>query len=155
MWTDYKQVECILFILDCCSQRAYWKDITILVPPSWSDSDDYDSVTDETISKSDVEIRTPNPDEAAPNVPFTVQVGECGQIGMYISLTNQYLLDPSFVNQYGPYDKVNTSTECIYISILCFFFKALTHSLGHPPLGPSMDPPDSLIFHAHLHFCAH
>ncbi|XP_057365308.1 calcium-activated chloride channel regulator 1-like isoform X2 [Daphnia carinata] len=87
-------------------KRAYFKDVRILVPESWSNVRSNLS-TWETYSEADVRV--------APaalvhgDKPYTIQSGGCGQPGEYIHLTPDYLrtlTDANNTSVFGPPEKV-------------------------------------------------
>lgn len=87
----------------CFRYRAYFKDITILIPKSWPDRD-YSEAVNESIDVSDVEIGRLDP----PNdEPFTINPNQCGDLGLYIHLTPDYLLNSSVAQRWGPREKVS------------------------------------------------
>ncbi|XP_057365309.1 calcium-activated chloride channel regulator 1-like [Daphnia carinata] len=87
-------------------KRAYFKDVRILIPESWSNVQSNIS-TWETYSEADVRV--------APaalvhgDKPYTIQSGGCGQPGEYIHLTPDYLRTLTNANNtsvFGPPEKV-------------------------------------------------
>ncbi|XP_070541346.1 calcium-activated chloride channel regulator 4A-like [Ptychodera flava] len=76
--------------------RAYFKEITILVPKSWSDSPTYDPLTYERYDKCKIKIA-----EGEDNEPYVSGIQECGVGGEYMHLTPQYIMDPSVQCLYG------------------------------------------------------
>ncbi|XP_046656009.1 calcium-activated chloride channel regulator 4A-like [Daphnia pulicaria] len=87
-------------------KRAYFKDVRILVPESWSNIRANLS-TWETYSEADVRVAPPR--STYGNTPYTVQSGGCGQPGEYIHLTPDYLrtaTDPNTTATYGQPEKV-------------------------------------------------
>lgn len=86
-------------------KRAYFKDVRILVPESWSNVRSNLS-TWETYSEADVRVAPPA--SAHGNKPYTIQSGGCGQPGEYIHFTPDYLrtlTDPNTA-VFGPPEKV-------------------------------------------------
>lgn len=119
-------------------QRAYFEDIRILVPESWSDSDSYTPVQDERYDISDIRIDLPSEDYG--DKPYTNKPTPCGEPGLYIHLTPSFLEDESIARAYGGYDKVCTDYES-----LSFFPYLLSFLLA---------PFISFVIHAFMH-CIH
>ncbi|KAK7097266.1 calcium-activated chloride channel regulator 3A-1-like [Littorina saxatilis] len=90
-------------------QRAYFEDVHILIPDSWSDQAEHLAPTWQQVDKSDVTVGPVPADQAgqgAGDAPFTVRTTPCGELGLFIHLTPQYLLNDTLAAQSGPYDKV-------------------------------------------------
>jgi len=83
--------------------RAYFKNITILVPTTWTNGS-YNTSGRYSYDKADVLVAENHPGYG--DKPYTLQFGECGGHGEYIHLTSNYLLDDSQVDNYGPKAKV-------------------------------------------------
>ncbi|XP_033755021.1 calcium-activated chloride channel regulator 1-like [Pecten maximus] len=79
-------------------QRAYFKDIKILVPPTWPDDPSYQiAAVDQTLYKSDIIITSSNINKRS--VPQTRTYGGCGNPGIHIQFTTDFL----FKDRYPPY----------------------------------------------------
>ncbi|ELU04080.1 hypothetical protein CAPTEDRAFT_219561 [Capitella teleta] len=94
---------------DCCSKqinRAYFGEITVLVPETWHSSPIYDAATIETYGTSDFRLEAT--DETTPfvNNPFTIQFGPCGDPGIWTHLTDGFFLDDTVPLDMGALEKV-------------------------------------------------
>ena len=103
-------------------QRAYFEDVHILIPKTWSDNSNYENPTWQQVDKSDIVIG-PFPSDTPPssgdssqeqNRPFTIKTTPCGELGQYIHLTPEYVIDESIAASFGTYEKVSL--------FICFFF---------------------------------
>ena len=75
-------------------QRAYFEHATIVVPSTWSISPEYKPVSNhDYMDKAEVRIAPPHP--SYNNIPYTLQLGECGERGQYIHFTSEFLLEIS------------------------------------------------------------
>ena len=90
-------------------QRAYFADVHILIPESWPDDVTYSAPTWQQVDKSDVTVGpVPRvPGQGQGDAPFTVRTTPCGELGQFIHLTPQYLLNDSVGAAFGPYEKVS------------------------------------------------
>ncbi|KAL4226206.1 hypothetical protein ACF0H5_014192 [Mactra antiquata] len=81
-------------------RRAYFKEIKILVPSTWSDDPLYQAATSETISFADVILT--NPIRGKRSLPQTRSYEGCGKQGIHILLTKDFVdeprVDPYFNN---------------------------------------------------------
>ncbi|XP_071112483.1 calcium-activated chloride channel regulator 3A-1-like [Haliotis cracherodii] len=110
---DYSLIEKLQSIFTNASQylyrvtrqRAYFGDITILVPRSWSDRPQYEPQTKETVDKSDILIDQSDDRFSHGNRPFVIKTTPCGELGHYMHLTPAYVLNDTVAAPYGPYDK--------------------------------------------------
>ncbi|XP_063058171.1 calcium-activated chloride channel regulator 3A-1-like [Engraulis encrasicolus] len=84
-------------------QRFYFKEVTILVPATWTNGS-YSTAKTETYEKANVIISEPN--EMYGDEPYTLQYGQCGQPGQYIHLTPNFLLNDTLIRVYGKRSKV-------------------------------------------------
>lgn len=78
-------------------KRAYFKNVTILIPQTWSDNPAYKSPGNATFRGADVIVASHNPRFApyGPNyaLPYTKQFTGCGEQSLHIHLTSQFLLN--------------------------------------------------------------
>ncbi|XP_070557745.1 calcium-activated chloride channel regulator 1-like [Ptychodera flava] len=87
------------------NNRAFYRNITILVPSSWSDDDSkYEVATTEMFDSAKVQIAPPHPLHG--DVPYVQQVATCGEPGNSIHLTDKFFLDPNIETVQGPRRKV-------------------------------------------------
>ena len=91
-----------------CRKRAYFKEITILVPTTWKDKPEYKRVTTESFDKSDIVADVPDKRFNHGNKPFTIKTTPCGDLGHYMHLTPDYLMNDNIGGAYGPYEKVSS-----------------------------------------------
>ena len=75
------------------NQRAFFRDVTIVVPSAWprscTGSDPPGQATTESYLTSDLRVSTPHPVYGA--APWTQQWGLCGQPGDFMQLAADYL----------------------------------------------------------------
>nr|XP_053652004.1 calcium-activated chloride channel regulator 1-like [Cherax quadricarinatus] len=70
-------------------QRAYFREVTIVVPSTWNYSEDYMATTGlGWVSGADVRVDLPHPLHG--DSPYTLQLGGCGDPGEYIHLSPEY-----------------------------------------------------------------
>ncbi|XP_038047849.1 calcium-activated chloride channel regulator 3A-1-like [Patiria miniata] len=100
--------EASKFLFQATKQRAYFKDIHILVPESWEDSTEYSSVEWQRFDQSDVIVDFSSDGQTNNNRPYTNKATPCGEPGQYIHLTPDYILSQSTAQPFGPYDKTLT-----------------------------------------------
>ncbi|XP_077978801.1 calcium-activated chloride channel regulator 3A-1-like [Glandiceps talaboti] len=72
-------------------KRAYFKEITILIPKTWSDNITSELATNEIFDTANVIIDEPH--TLWGDNPYANQLGSCGEEGEYIHLTPNFLLD--------------------------------------------------------------
>ena len=85
-------------------RRAYFHNITILLPSSWPADPSYEPIKGETPDKSDIVIDTP--EEGHGHRPYTVEITPCGEPGYYTHLTPDFLLEDDVASQFGEYGRV-------------------------------------------------
>ncbi|XP_013401735.1 calcium-activated chloride channel regulator 1-like [Lingula anatina] len=80
-------------------QRAYLRNVTILVPKSWQKKNDYGEPGIEAFDKANIIIvkSGKNPDHN----PYVIQPGHCGEPGQYMHLTKKFLLDDDVASPWG------------------------------------------------------
>lgn len=72
--------------------RAFFEDVTIILPPTWSSKPGYKNVPeDDYYSSAAIRIGPPNPKYS--NTPYTFQPGGCGEFGRYIHFTPDFLIN--------------------------------------------------------------
>ena len=103
-------------------QRAYFKNVHILVPESWSNSDAYSNVDWQRYDQSDVIVDLPS--DNGDNRPYTNKPTPCGEPGLFIHLTPDYILSQRIAGRFGDYDKVvhlhfSSSKRRVKSSVLC------------------------------------
>ncbi|XP_043941953.1 calcium-activated chloride channel regulator 1-like, partial [Protopterus annectens] len=88
------------YLFKATRQRAYFRDVKILIPLTWKNKSMYQRPKRQTFDNADVivsEQKTQYGDD-----PYTLQYGGCGETGRYIHLTPNFLLDDTLLNAYGP-----------------------------------------------------
>ncbi|XP_033122893.1 calcium-activated chloride channel regulator 1-like [Anneissia japonica] len=89
------------FLFEATNHRVYWKNITILVPQSWTHRNEYKPSKTETFDRANVRI-----DYGVSKSPYALLVGKCGKQGQYINLTPQYVRNKEYAESgWGPRDK--------------------------------------------------
>lgn len=84
--------------------RAFFRDVRIVIPKSWSNTDTDEVAVFESFKESELRIDNPNP--VYENQPYTRQPGECGDPGEFIHMTPAYLKEQVYSYYYGPPAKV-------------------------------------------------
>ncbi|XP_042884897.1 calcium-activated chloride channel regulator 4A-like [Penaeus japonicus] len=86
------------------NQRAFFRDVKILLPSSWTNTP-YDQVAlNENFDESDIRVDVGT--AVYRNQPHTEQPGGCGDPGLYIHLTPKYLISDNEADVWGPRSKV-------------------------------------------------
>ncbi|XP_033101841.1 calcium-activated chloride channel regulator 3A-1-like [Anneissia japonica] len=98
-----RMTEASAFLYSATNQRAYFKDIHILVPETWQRRPHYSKAEWELYDNSDVIIDLPSDDFGSR--PYTSKATQCGELGNYIHLTPRFVLDQSLQRHYGHFDK--------------------------------------------------
>ncbi|XP_077983917.1 calcium-activated chloride channel regulator 1-like [Glandiceps talaboti] len=89
----------VLFV--ATNRRAYFKDITVLVPKSWSHRPEFGKVRTESFETANIIIDKAN--QKYGNTPYVKYMGGCGEMGEYIHLTSPFLIDKEFSERrWGP-----------------------------------------------------
>ncbi|XP_043859043.1 calcium-activated chloride channel regulator 1-like [Dromiciops gliroides] len=95
--------EASTFLFSATSKRAYFRNVSILIPMTWTSKPEYLTPKLESYEQADVIIADPYMKYG--NDPYTLQYGECGEKGRYIHFTPKFLLDDN-LSIYGPRGKV-------------------------------------------------
>ncbi|XP_042855744.1 calcium-activated chloride channel regulator 1-like [Penaeus japonicus] len=85
-------------------QRAFFRDVRILIPTSWTNTDFDEVAVFENFKESDLRVDVPSP--VYQEQPYTQQPGDCRDPGDFIHFTPSYLKDKLLSYYYGPPDKV-------------------------------------------------
>nr|XP_002731900.1 PREDICTED: epithelial chloride channel protein-like [Saccoglossus kowalevskii] len=89
------------FLFTATKRRAYFKDISILIPTTWSHKSEYSNATKESYEKANIIVDTANAVHG--HTPYVKRIGGCGKKGEYLHLTPTYLLDRQQSQQnWGP-----------------------------------------------------
>ncbi|XP_071498172.1 calcium-activated chloride channel regulator 1-like [Diadema antillarum] len=81
-------------------QHVYWKEIKILVPPTWSPQEHYGVAKTETLETSHIAVHSDSPrgDEPYVDNPFG-----CGQQGILTHITPRFISDKRYREErFGP-----------------------------------------------------
>ncbi|XP_072920018.1 calcium-activated chloride channel regulator 1-like [Hemitrygon akajei] len=92
------------FLYAATKQRAYFRDVKILLPITWTPQPHYQRPTTQSYEKAEVIIADSHAKFG--DDPYTLQYGRCGERGRYIHLTPSFMLDDSVISIYGSRDKV-------------------------------------------------
>ncbi|KAI8497816.1 chloride channel [Branchiostoma belcheri] len=65
--------------------KAYFKDVTVLIPQTWKDKSIYEDATFETFEKANIRVDLPTAHRG--HRPFTRTYGKCGMIGAFTHVT--------------------------------------------------------------------
>ncbi|XP_061406228.1 calcium-activated chloride channel regulator 1-like isoform X2 [Lethenteron reissneri] len=84
-------------------RRAFFRNVTILLPASWSPHEGYGRPSKEAFNTADVVVAQPH--DSSNDAPYTVQFGLCGEKGQHIRLAPSYLLQDTAISLYGPREK--------------------------------------------------
>lgn len=93
-------IEASSYLYTATKQRAFFKNVTILVPQTWSSRPEYRQAGNESFDLADIIVAPPNP-RWAPN-PYTKQYQGCGKEGVHIHFEDSFLLHPDIEDYYGP-----------------------------------------------------
>ncbi|XP_041373494.1 calcium-activated chloride channel regulator 1-like [Gigantopelta aegis] len=85
-------------------KRAFFKDIKILIPSTWTDDPAYSSPTSQIYTNADVVVTGMTPRYR--DRPYSRTFSGCGQQGIRIHLTPKFLTSPSSRHVYGPAGRV-------------------------------------------------
>ncbi|PIK55175.1 putative calcium-activated chloride channel regulator 1, partial [Apostichopus japonicus] len=93
------------YLYEATNNRAFFKDVTILIPDTWPDKPDYQSPGNSTFEGADIIIAPRNPRFAPtpvfPPAPHTKHYEGCGKQAAYIHLTSHFLLNETSEELYG------------------------------------------------------
>ncbi|XP_068950661.1 calcium-activated chloride channel regulator 1-like [Petaurus breviceps papuanus] len=95
--------EASTFLFSATSKRVYFRNVSILIPMTWTSKPEYLTPKLESYEKADVIVADSYLKYG--NDPYTLQYGQCGEKGRYIHLTPNFLLDDN-LHIYGPRGKV-------------------------------------------------
>ncbi|XP_067673202.1 calcium-activated chloride channel regulator 1-like [Haliotis asinina] len=90
------------FMYTATRKRAYFKEVTILVPSTWTGT--YSDATSEVYTNADVVIEKANSRYGSD--PYSRTYSGCGKSGIRVYLTESFMTSSSAVRQYGPREKV-------------------------------------------------
>ena len=101
--SQYMFTEGSKYLYEATRNRAYFKEVTILIPKTWTPKPEYKSPGNVTFDYADVIVAPPNPRWAP--LTYTKQYEGCGKQGVHIHFMNEFLLDPKTEYYYGPLGK--------------------------------------------------
>lgn len=91
-------IEASSVLFTATRSRSYFKNVTILVPDTWTDNDTYDSPKNASFEGADVIIATRNPrfapDPHQQAAPYTKHYEGCQRQAVHIHFTPEFLLNP-------------------------------------------------------------
>ncbi|XP_038053988.1 calcium-activated chloride channel regulator 1-like [Patiria miniata] len=82
--------EASSFLYQATNHRAYFHELTILVPESWSDDPTYQPAFTESFHTANILVNTATGRDV-PTQPFVKQPGMCGEEGAYLHLTRELI----------------------------------------------------------------
>ncbi|XP_066942585.1 calcium-activated chloride channel regulator 1-like isoform X3 [Macrobrachium rosenbergii] len=90
-------------LYEATRHRAYFREVTIVVPATWKRKDEY-MQTQSSGWLSDAEIRIDKPHPAYGSEPYTLQLGGCGEPADYTHLADTYATEmySQMLDKYGP-----------------------------------------------------
>ncbi|XP_035693981.1 calcium-activated chloride channel regulator 1-like [Branchiostoma floridae] len=89
---------------DATERRAYLKNITILIPKSWTPQPEYRTARTELFQRANIRVDQLNP--LYGDSPYVKQKSGCGEGGDYIHLTPDYVINKQYGEAvWGPYGK--------------------------------------------------
>ncbi|XP_052781793.1 LOW QUALITY PROTEIN: calcium-activated chloride channel regulator 1-like [Mya arenaria] len=89
-----EMTEASKYIYKATRQQAYFKEITILLPNTWSSHASYGQATSETIQLADVIIT--DPIRGKRSLPQARSYEGCGKQGVHVLLTKEFFDNPSY-----------------------------------------------------------
>ncbi|XP_045403558.1 calcium-activated chloride channel regulator 1-like [Lemur catta] len=95
--------EASTYLFHATQRRAYFKNVSILIPMTWKSKSEYLMPKQESYDQADVIIA--NPYLKYGDDPYTLQYGQCGEKGQYIHFTPNFLLTNN-LPMYGPRGRV-------------------------------------------------
>ncbi|XP_078612819.1 calcium-activated chloride channel regulator 1-like [Branchiostoma floridae x Branchiostoma japonicum] len=86
------------------NSRAFFKEVKILIPKTWSKKPEYLPAGTETFERANVRVDVPN--ALYGDNPYVQQKGACGEEGDYMHLTPKYVVDKQYGQAFwGPQGK--------------------------------------------------
>ncbi|XP_052284619.1 calcium-activated chloride channel regulator 1-like isoform X2 [Dreissena polymorpha] len=85
--------EASKYLYKATRQRAYFKEIKILLPSTWTPHAAYDHVTSETLNMADIVIT--DPIRGKRSLPQTRSYEGCGRQGVHVLITKDFLTNPT------------------------------------------------------------
>ncbi|XP_071846823.1 calcium-activated chloride channel regulator 1-like [Apostichopus japonicus] len=117
------------YLYNATKKRAFFKEVTILIPKTWSDSPTYTAPGNATFEGADIIVAAYNPrfspDGANGAIPYTKQFAGCGEQSLYIHMTSSFL----------------SYADNLY-SVVGDYGRVLVHEWGHYRWGLFNEYPD-------------
>ncbi|XP_051869141.1 calcium-activated chloride channel regulator 1-like [Pristis pectinata] len=92
------------FLYNATKHRAYFRDVKILLPITWTPQPSYQRPTTQSYEKANVIIAESHVKFG--DDPYTHQYGRCGEKGRYIHFTPGFMLNDHMIPIYGPRGRV-------------------------------------------------
>uniref|UniRef100_A0A8C4W5C3 Chloride channel accessory 2 n=1 Tax=Gopherus evgoodei TaxID=1825980 RepID=A0A8C4W5C3_9SAUR len=95
--------EASFYLFNATQRRVYFQNIKILIPATWK-ANSYGKPKHDSYEKAEVIVAAPywkHGDE-----PYTLQYGECGNMGKYIHFTPNFLVNDYLIDVYGSRGRV-------------------------------------------------
>ncbi|XP_056383987.1 calcium-activated chloride channel regulator 1-like [Hyla sarda] len=96
--------ESTSYLFSATKNRLFIQSVKILIPITWKKNVNYLKTKTETYEKADVIVAKPHLKNG--NDPYTLQYGQCGDKGVYIHFTPDFLVDDQLLSVYGPRGRV-------------------------------------------------
>ncbi|XP_076431215.1 calcium-activated chloride channel regulator 1 isoform X1 [Peromyscus maniculatus bairdii] len=90
------------YLFEATGKRFYFKNVAILIPENWKTKPDYERPKLETFKNADILVSPTSP--IGEDQPHTEHVGACGEKGIRIHLTPNFLAGKK-LKEYGPQEK--------------------------------------------------
>ncbi|XP_028732629.1 calcium-activated chloride channel regulator 1 [Peromyscus leucopus] len=90
------------YLFEATGKRFYFKNVAILIPENWKTKPDYERPKLETFKNADILVSPTSP--VGEDQPHTEHVGACGEKGIRIHLTPNFLAGKK-LKEYGPQEK--------------------------------------------------
>uniref|UniRef100_A0A8C6WBK9 VWFA domain-containing protein n=1 Tax=Nannospalax galili TaxID=1026970 RepID=A0A8C6WBK9_NANGA len=95
--------EASTYLFQATKGRFYFRNVSILIPTTWTSKPEYLMPKQETYDHADVIVADPHLKYG--DDPYTLQYGQCGDQGQYIHFTPNFLLTDN-LSIYGPRGRV-------------------------------------------------
>uniref|UniRef100_A0A8C4NI12 Chloride channel accessory 1 n=1 Tax=Eptatretus burgeri TaxID=7764 RepID=A0A8C4NI12_EPTBU len=92
------------YLYKATNQRAFFRQINILIPKSWSRKTDYLNRRGESYDQADIRIDIADP--LMGDGPYTFQFGQCGVQGEFIHFTPEFILNDDLQSYFGARERV-------------------------------------------------
>ena len=92
------------------------------MPKKWTPKPEYEVAGNEAIDKSDILVDAPDGRFQQGDMPFVVKTTPCGELGHYMHITPNYLMDPKVSEAYGAVEKASDFVILLYFCpIVCYY----------------------------------